>query len=151
MVLGGEGNAHGTYKFRSSPSPWGGSEPSNADRVTLTVRVAIEDYVMFTFCVKFQAKRKEHMKKHHTAYIRKNIIQLESALNPTLFGTATSDGVRLRANGRNHSQHCCAKNVGRCCVRVGSGVQTDATTPNKSGTYSASWEEYNPYVFVIHA
>ena len=26
-------------------------------------------------------------------------------------------------------QHCCANNVGSCCVRVGSGVQTDATSP----------------------
>ena len=38
--------------------------------------------------------------------------------------------VRLRANGRNNSQHCCANNAGSCCVRVGSGVQTDATTPD---------------------
>ena len=51
---------------------------------------------------------------------------------------------RLRANGRNNSQHCCANNVGSCCVRVGSGVQTDATTPNNVGTCSASWEGYNP-------
>ena len=35
-------------------------------------------------------------------------------------------------------------NVGSCCMHVGSGVQTDATTPNKFGTCSASWEEYNP-------
>ena len=54
--------------------------------------------------------------------------------------------VRLRANGRNNSQHCCAKNVGSYCLRVGSGVQTDATTPNKFETCSASWE-----VFVNHA
>ena len=33
-------------------------------------------------------------------------------------------------NGRNNSQYCRANNVGSCCVRVGSGVQTDATTPN---------------------
>ena len=46
--------------------------------------------------------------------------------------------LRLLANGRNN-------------VRVGSGVQTDATTPNNVGTYSASWEGYNPYVFVNHA
>ena len=45
------------------------------------------------------------------------------------------------ANGRNNSQQCCANNDGSCCVR---GVQTDATTPNKFGTCSASWEEYNP-------
>ena len=51
---------------------------------------------------------------------------------------------RLRANGRNNSQHCCANTVGSCCVRVGSGVQTDATTPNKFGNCSALWEEYNP-------
>ena len=35
-------------------------------------------------------------------------------------------------------------NVGSCCVRVASGVQTDVTTPNKFGTSSESWEEYNP-------
>ena len=60
-------------------------------------------------------------------------------------------GLRLRANGRNNSQHCCANDFESYCVRVGSGVQTDATTPNKFGTCSASWEEYNPLVFVIHA
>ena len=59
--------------------------------------------------------------------------------------------LRLRANGRNNSQHCCANNVGSCWVRVGSGVQTDATTPNNVVTCSASWEGYNPYVFAIHA
>ena len=53
--------------------------------------------------------------------------------------------LRLRANGRNKgSQHCCANKVGSCCVRVGSGVQTDARTPNNVGTYSAWWEGYNP-------
>ena len=35
-------------------------------------------------------------------------------------------------------------NVGSCCVRVCSGVQTDATTPNNVGTCSAWWEGYNP-------
>ena len=29
-------------------------------------------------------------------------------------------------------------------LRVGSGVQTDATTPKNVGTCSASWEGYNP-------
>ena len=38
---------------------------------------------------------------------------------------------RLRANGRNNSQHSCANNIESCCVRLGSGVQTDATTPNE--------------------
>ena len=52
--------------------------------------------------------------------------------------------IRLRANGRNNSQHCCANNVGSCCVRFGSGVQTDAATPNNVGTCSASWKGYNP-------
>ena len=52
--------------------------------------------------------------------------------------------LRLRANGRNNFQHCCANNVGSCCVRVSSGVQTDATTPNNVGICSASWEGYNP-------
>ena len=41
-----------------------------------------------------------------------------------------------------------ASNVGSCCIRVGSQVQTDATTPNNIVTYSASWEGYNPYDFV---
>ena len=41
-------------------------------------------------------------------------------------------------------QTFCANNVGSCCVRVGSGVQTNATTPNKFGTCSASREGYNP-------
>ena len=41
--------------------------------------------------------------------------------------------------------------LGVVAVRVGSGVQTDATAPNNVGTCSASWEGYNPYVFVIHA
>ena len=40
---------------------------------------------------------------------------------------------RLRANGRNNSQRCCANNVRSCCVRVGSGVQTNAATPNNVG------------------
>ena len=40
--------------------------------------------------------------------------------------------------------HCCANNVGSCCMRVGSGAQTDATTPNNVGTCSALWEGYNP-------
>ena len=30
------------------------------------------------------------------------------------------------------------------CVRVSSGVRTDATTLNNVGTRSASWEGYNP-------
>ena len=41
--------------------------------------------------------------------------------------------LRLRASGGNNSQHCCANNVGSCCVRVGSGVQTDARLPTVLG------------------
>ena len=59
--------------------------------------------------------------------------------------------LRLRANGRNNSQHCCANNVGSCCVCVGNGVQTDATTPYNVRTCSASWEGYSQEVFVNHA
>ena len=33
--------------------------------------------------------------------------------------------LKLRANGRKNSQHCCANDVGSYCMRVGSGVQTD--------------------------
>ena len=36
------------------------------------------------------------------------------------------------ANGCNNSPHCWPNNVGSCCVRVSSGVQTDATTPNNT-------------------
>ena len=32
--------------------------------------------------------------------------------------------------------------VGSCCVRVGSGEKTDATTPSNVGTCSVSWEGY---------
>ena len=49
-----------------------------------------------------------------------------------------NDILRLGGNGPNNSQHCCVNIVGSCCLRVGSGVQTDATTPNKFGTCSAS-------------
>ena len=35
--------------------------------------------------------------------------------------------LKLRANGRISSQNCAANNVGSCCIRVGSGVQTNAT------------------------
>ena len=41
-------------------------------------------------------------------------------------------------------------NVGSCFVRVGSGMETDATTPDNVGTCSVSWEGYNQ-VFVNHA
>ena len=34
--------------------------------------------------------------------------------------------------GSNNSQHFWANNVGSCCVRVGSGLQTDATTTNNT-------------------
>ena len=54
------------------------------------------------------------------------------------FHDLVPEDIRLRANGRNNSQPCCANNVGSCCGRVGSGVQTDATTPNNVGTCSAS-------------
>ena len=38
--------------------------------------------------------------------------------------------IKLRANGPNNSQ-CWPDNVGTCCVRVGSGVRTDATTDSE--------------------
>ena len=40
------------------------------------------------------------------------------------------------------------KNVGSYCVRVGSVVQTDATSPSNVRTCTASWEVYNPYDFI---
>ena len=47
----------------------------------------------------------------------------------------------------NNSQNCWANNFGSYCVRFGSGVQTDATTPKNIGTYNASWKRYHPYDF----
>ena len=61
--------------------------------------------------------------------------------NKRFYQFVSDFNLRLRANVRNNSQHCW---LGSCCVRVGSGVQTDATTPNNVGTYSALWEGYNP-------
>ena len=40
---------------------------------------------------------------------------------------------KLRANGRNNSQHCLANNVGSRCVRVSSGVHTDPALPKMLG------------------
>ena len=50
---------------------------------------------------------------------------------------------KLCANGRNNSHNYVANNVGSCCVRDGSGVQTRASTLNNVGTCSSSWEGYN--------
>ena len=58
--------------------------------------------------------------------------------------------LKLRADGCNNSQHCWPSNVESCCVRVGSGVQTDATSPDNIGTCSASFEGYNPQDFGDH-
>ena len=58
--------------------------------------------------------------------------------------------LKLRATGRNNSQHCWANNFVSSCVRVGSGGQTDATTPNNVRTCSASWKGYNPLDFGDH-
>ena len=45
--------------------------------------------------------------------------------------------LKLSVNGSKNSQHCWPNNIGSCCVRVGSGVQTDTTTPKTFGTWSA--------------
>ena len=63
------------------------------------------------------------------------ITQFPTLLAPCLIITPLDGAkrvIRVRANERNNSQHCCANNVGSYCVRVGSGVQTDATTPKPS-------------------
>ena len=61
--------------------------------------------------------------------------------------------VKLLANGRNNSQDCSANNVGSCCVRVGSGVQTDATTPNivKTGSVHRGKNAVNSNETMCHA
>ena len=68
----------------------------------------------------------------------------------SLLQTFRYAALKLRANGVNNSQQQLPNIVGSCCVRLGSGVQTDATTPNNVGTCSASWEGYNPEDFGDH-
>ena len=50
----------------------------------------------------------------------------------------------VQTDARKNFRHCAANSVGSCCVRVGSGLQTDATTSNNVGAFSASWGGYNP-------
>ena len=58
------------------------------------------------------------------------------------FRVILSQCLELRANGHNNSQHCCANNVVNCCDRVGSAVQTDATTSSSDAScITASWED----------
>ena len=52
--------------------------------------------------------------------------------------TGNGEGDTLRPTGGGGGGY-----VGSCCVPVGSGVQTDATTPCNVGTCSASWEGYD--------
>ena len=68
----------------------------------------------------------------------------------SLLQTFRHVALKLRANGGNNSQQQLRNIVGSCYVRVGSGLQTDATTPNNVGTCSASWEGYNPEDFGDH-
>ena len=56
--------------------------------------------------------------------------------------------LELRAKGRNNSQHCWANNVGRCCVRVGDGMQTDATTSNNLRTCSTRGKDTTHETFL---
>ena len=53
----------------------------------------------------------------------------------------TNASFKLRANERNNSQYFVVNIVGSCGVRVGSGVQVGAATPNDTGTCSALWED----------
>ena len=53
----------------------------------------------------------------------------------------TNASFKLHANGRNNLQYCLVSIVGSCYVRVGSGVQAVAATPNNTGTCSALWED----------
>jgi len=51
--------------------------------------------------------------------------------------------VKLRANGRNNSQHCWPNNAGRCCVRLHvskrlTGFKLSAKTPNNTQTECAT-------------
>ena len=50
----------------------------------------------------------------------------------------------VQTDARKNFRHCAANSVGSCCVRVGSGLQTDAKTSNNVGAFSASWGGYNP-------
>ena len=50
----------------------------------------------------------------------------------------------VQTDARKNFRHCGANIVGSCCVRVGSGLQTDVKTSNNVGAFSASWGGYNP-------
>ena len=56
--------------------------------------------------------------------------------------------LKLCAKGRNNSQHCWANNVGRCCVRVGDGMQTDATTSDNLRTCSTRGKDTTHETFL---
>ena len=47
--------------------------------------------------------------------------------------------IKLRANGRNNSQHGWASKIGSCCVRVGSGVQMRMQQLPTTLAYHACW------------
>ena len=56
----------------------------------------------------------------------------DSNRHPLFAHRFTLRKVKLPAKERNNSQHCWANKVVSCCVRVGSGVQRDATAPTKT-------------------
>ena len=43
--------------------------------------------------------------------------------------TTGPSALKLRANGRNYSYHCWPNIVGRCCIRLHTTTDTDATNP----------------------
>ena len=67
---------------------------------------------------------------------------ISALVSQTSFGGETSGDV---AKCRLFSQAKATDGrKGSCCVRVGRGVRTVATTPNNFEACSASWEGYNP-------
>ena len=64
-------------------------------------------------------------------------------MRPTMLAFVASVMAAVVCKRTQQISNYVADNVGSCCVRDGSGVQTGATTLNNAGTCSASWEGYN--------
>ena len=58
---------------------------------------------------------------------------LEKVRDKYIFWIIFHFPLRLRANGRNNSQHCCVNNVGSCCVCVGSVCKRMQQLPTMLG------------------
>ena len=74
-----------------------------------------------------------HCPNNHLLPLRKKVMGNEILQRQRVARHRTERGIRV-------DQREVGGYVGSCCVRVGSGVQIDLTTPSNVGTCSASWE-----------